>query len=153
MGAFFLRPRILVTGRMFSIGGATAGIGSITALLRMMFDLGYGFDSRPADQHFKTISTMRDFKCKARSKDNNEWVYGYVDETMYHDLTVVHTDYSTIEVYRDTVEFLGTKDLLLEFFQWLDRRGMLDNTLCYDPEHQIETFIELRERKGGSDGR
>lgn len=49
---------------------------------------------------------MREFTCKAKSKeDDNEWVYGYVDETMYHDITVIHTDYSTIEVYRDTVCF------------------------------------------------
>lgn len=34
------------------------------------------------------------------------------------------------------------KQTLIEFFQYLRKRGFLDPMLQCDPEHQIDTFLE-----------
>lgn len=46
---------------------------------------------------------MRDIRFRAKRKDNGEWTYGYVDATMYKDIVVIHTDYSTHGVDPETV--------------------------------------------------
>lgn len=39
------------------------------------------------------------------------------------------------------------KKMLVEFMQYLDKRGFIQDDLCYYTEHQVETFIGLRNRK------
>ena len=36
------------------------------------------------------------------------------------------------------------KCLLLEFFRYLEKRGFIDESLQYDTEHQVDTFLELK---------
>lgn len=34
-----------------------------------------------------------------------------------------------------------TKSKLLEFMRWLEKRGFIKDDLCYDTEHQVDTFV------------
>lgn len=34
------------------------------------------------------------------------------------------------------------KDNMIKFMRWLEKRGFIKEDLCYDTEHQVETFIE-----------
>ena len=38
------------------------------------------------------------------------------------------------------------KCLLLEFFRYLEKRGFIDESLQYDTEHQVDTFLELKKQ-------
>lgn len=39
------------------------------------------------------------------------------------------------------------KKTLVDFMHYLDRRDFFHDDLCFDIEHQVETFIELQNRK------
>lgn len=39
------------------------------------------------------------------------------------------------------------KKTLIDFMHYLDRRDFFHDDLCFDIEHQVETFIELRNRE------
>ena len=34
------------------------------------------------------------------------------------------------------------KELLIHFMQYLERRGFIDETLQYDTDHQVDTYLE-----------
>jgi uncharacterized phage protein (TIGR01671 family) len=54
---------------------------------------------------------MRDIIFRGRRVDTLEWVYGYVDATIYKDLVVIHTEASTYSVVPETVgQYTGLKD-------------------------------------------
>lgn len=36
---------------------------------------------------------------------------------------------------------METKEILLKFMKWLEKRGFIKEDLCYDTEHQVETFV------------
>ena len=38
------------------------------------------------------------------------------------------------------------KQTLVDFMQYLNKRDFFHDDLCFDIEHQVETFIELRNR-------
>lgn len=46
---------------------------------------------------------MRAIEFRGKRKDNGEWVYGYVDATMYKDTVVIHTENATHEIDPDTI--------------------------------------------------
>lgn len=53
----------------------------------------------------------RVIKFRGKRIDNGEWVYGYVDGTMYIDVVVIHTETGTFEVEPETVgQFTGIVD-------------------------------------------
>jgi len=33
------------------------------------------------------------------------------------------------------------KENMLKFMRWLEKRGFIKEDLCYDTEHQVETFV------------
>lgn len=33
------------------------------------------------------------------------------------------------------------KENMLKFMRWLEKRGFIKEDLCYDTEHQVDTFI------------
>lgn len=39
------------------------------------------------------------------------------------------------------------KQTLIDFMHYLDKRGFFRDDLCCDIEHQVDTFIELRNRE------
>lgn len=39
------------------------------------------------------------------------------------------------------------KKTLVDFMLYLENRGFFQDDLCFDIEHQVETFIELRNKK------
>lgn len=41
----------------------------------------------------------------------------------------------------DTQDDNTQKETLLKFMRWLEKRGFIKEDLCYDTEHQVETFI------------
>lgn len=48
---------------------------------------------------------------RGKRVDNGEWVYGYVDATMYKDIVVIHTETGTFGVNPDTVgQYTGIVD-------------------------------------------
>ena len=54
---------------------------------------------------------MRKIIFRGRREDTLEWVYGYVDATMYKDLVVIHSESSTHSVVPETVgQYTGLKD-------------------------------------------
>lgn len=54
---------------------------------------------------------MRTIEFRGRRVDNGEWVYGYVDATMYKDIVVIHTETGTFEVDPETIgQFTGLHD-------------------------------------------
>lgn len=46
---------------------------------------------------------MREIKFRGKRIENGEWVYGYVDATMYKDIVVIHTETGTHNVDPATV--------------------------------------------------
>lgn len=44
------------------------------------------------------------------------------------------------------VDDTADKCLLLEFFRYLEKRGFIDESLQYDTEHQVDTFLELKKQ-------
>ena len=42
----------------------------------------------------------------------------------------------------DDPEYNTTKEILLKFMRWIEKRGFIKDDLCYDTEHQVETFID-----------
>lgn len=54
---------------------------------------------------------MRTIDFRGKRVDNGEWVYGYVDATMYKDIVVIHTETGTFGVDPETVgQFTGLHD-------------------------------------------
>lgn len=54
---------------------------------------------------------MRTIEFRGKRVDNGEWVYGYVDATMYKDIVVIHTETGTFGVNPETVgQFTGLHD-------------------------------------------
>lgn len=65
---------------------------------------------------------------------------------------IIGGDYSFEECYNSALEMATWKDeqmkqILVDFMHYLDRRDFFHDDLCFDIEHQVETFIELRNRE------
>lgn len=39
------------------------------------------------------------------------------------------------------------RETLVDFMQYLNKRGFFRDDLCFDTEHQVDTFIELNKQK------
>lgn len=54
---------------------------------------------------------MRTIEFRGKRAESGEWVYGYVDATMYKDIVVIHTETGTFGVDPETVgQFTGLHD-------------------------------------------
>lgn len=82
---------------------------------------------------------MRTIEFRGKRVDNGEWVYGYVDATMYKDIVVIHTETGTFVVNPETVgQFTGLHDDFgVEIFEGditrctnLMEQGLCDKMIC-----------------------
>ena len=83
-------------------------------------------------------ANFKSLHCTAeKRKDKRNVIF----EIKYNTEYVKMIDENHIEIDGVIYEKKETKEILLKFMRWLEKRGFIKEDLCYDTEHQVETFI------------
>lgn len=83
------------------------------------------------------------------NKHQNEWIYEFIES---NNLSKEDRNQIRFKLYDACNEMAEWKDeqmkrTLVEFTGYLNKRGFFCDSLCFDTEHQVDTFIELQKKK------